>query len=66
MIATDVSTDALEVARRNAMRHGVADRMAFVETSFLEGIEDGADIIVSNPPYVPSVSRRLHAGSPRL
>ena len=56
--ATDVSVDALAVARRNAMRHGVADRVTFIETSFLDGIESGADVIVSNPPYVPSVSDR--------
>ena len=47
---------ALEVARRNAARHDVADRITFVETSFLDGIEGPVDIIVSNPPYVPSVS----------
>jgi release factor glutamine methyltransferase len=57
VIATDVSRSALEVARQNARRHGVADRIQFVETSFLDGIEDVADVIVSNPPYVPSVSQ---------
>jgi release factor glutamine methyltransferase len=56
--ATDVSVDALAVARRNAMRHGVDSRVTFIETSFLDGIESGADVIVSNPPYVPSVSER--------
>jgi len=55
--ASDVSAEALAVARRNATRHGVVDRMTFVETSFLDGIEEGVDVIVSNPPYVPSVSR---------
>ena len=44
------------MARRNATRHGVGDRMTFIETSFLDGIETGVDVIVSNPPYVPSVS----------
>ena len=58
VIASDVSKHALDVARRNAARHNVADRITFVETSFLEGIEEGVDIIVSNPPYVPSVSRK--------
>jgi release factor glutamine methyltransferase len=58
VIATDLSKYALGVARRNAVRHGVDDRITFVETSFLEGIEEGADVIVSNPPYVPSVSER--------
>ena len=55
--ASDVSAEALAVARRNATRHGVVDRMMFVETSFLDGIEEGVDVIVSNPPYVPSISR---------
>lgn len=56
IVATDVSPHALQVARRNAERHQVSDRITFVETSFLEGVDPGADIIVSNPPYVPSVS----------
>jgi release factor glutamine methyltransferase len=55
VIATDVSAPALVVARRNARRHGVADRIAFMETSFLDGIEELADVIVSNPPYVPAL-----------
>ena len=54
--ATDLSAVALRVARRNAERHQVSDRITFVETNFLDGVETGADIIVSNPPYVPSVS----------
>jgi release factor glutamine methyltransferase len=58
VVASDVSKDALEVARRNAVRHDVGDRITFVETSFLDGIEEGVDLIVSNPPYVPSVSQR--------
>ncbi|MCM3879847.1 MAG: peptide chain release factor N(5)-glutamine methyltransferase [Vicinamibacterales bacterium] len=57
IIATDVSGGAIAVARRNAARHGVSDRVRFVETSFLDGIDDTADLIVSNPPYVPSVSK---------
>lgn len=56
VVATDVSGGALDVARRNAARHGVTDRIRFVETSFLDGIDDAATLIVSNPPYVPSVS----------
>jgi release factor glutamine methyltransferase len=56
VIATDLSKHALEVARRNADRHGVGHRITFIETSFLDDIETGIDLIVSNPPYVPSVS----------
>ena len=57
-IATDLSKHALDVARRNAERHGVANRITFVETSFLDGVDAGIDLVVSNPPYVPSVSER--------
>jgi len=54
VVATDMSSRALAVARRNAARHGVIDRMTFIETDLLAGIDDTADLIVSNPPYVPS------------
>jgi release factor glutamine methyltransferase len=56
VVATDVSSAALAVARRNAARHGVIDRVTFVEASFLDGLEETPDVIVANPPYVPSVS----------
>ena len=50
--ATDVSRAALAVARDNALRHGVHERMTFVETSFLDGIRGPFDLIAANPPYV--------------
>jgi release factor glutamine methyltransferase len=56
VIATDISPEALNVARRNAARHAVTDRITFVETSFLGGLTEPADLIVSNPPYVPAAS----------
>jgi len=51
-VATDVSEGALAVARANAERHGVADRIEFVATSYLDGVEGGFDVITANPPYV--------------
>ena len=51
-IASDASLPALTVARRNAARHGVANRIAFLHTSMVPP-EDSVDMIVSNPPYVP-------------
>lgn len=54
LIASDVSPEALRVATRNATRHGVLDRLSFVETSFLNGLQDQIDMVVSNPPYVPA------------
>lgn len=53
VVATDISHDALQVARRNAARHGVADRIGFVRMDLASGLRVRADLIVSNPPYVP-------------
>ena len=52
IIATDLSAAALAVARRNAVRHRVADRIACVCTSWLDGVAGEPDVIVANPPYV--------------
>lgn len=52
IVAIDVSRPALSVARRNAERHGVADRIEFVVGDVLNGAPDVVDLIVSNPPYV--------------
>ena len=57
VMATDMSSEALEVARQNARLHQVADIISFVETDLLLGVPlDGASaltMIVSNPPYIP-------------
>ena len=53
VVATDLSDAALAVAARNAHRHGVSDRMTFKRSDVLAGVPDVADLIVSNPPYVP-------------
>ena len=58
LLATDVSREALAVARQNARRHGVADRVRFVCTTYLDGVDAGFDIIAANPPYVRDVDRR--------
>jgi release factor glutamine methyltransferase len=55
--ATDISGVALVVARGNAVRHGVDGRVAFVETSFLDGVEGPFDVVMANPPYVRAVDR---------
>lgn len=53
--ATDISQDALTIARGNAEAHGVATRVTFVETSYLTGVAGPFDLIVSNPPYVRAI-----------
>jgi release factor glutamine methyltransferase len=55
LVATDISGDALAVAQENAVRHGVAERIEFLECNLLEAIAGQRgqfDLIVSNPPYV--------------
>jgi release factor glutamine methyltransferase len=53
VIAIDVSTVALHVAKRNADRHGVTARITWHAGSLLEPVDGKVDLIVSNPPYVP-------------
>jgi release factor glutamine methyltransferase len=52
--ATDVSADALEVARANAKLHKVEKNIRFLESDLLEALPDSlrADAVVSNPPYI--------------
>ena len=54
LVATDLSAAALDVARGNAERHGLAERIRFVESDLLAAAELAGpwDVIVSNPPYV--------------
>ncbi|MGH8658293.1 MAG: 50S ribosomal protein L3 N(5)-glutamine methyltransferase [Gammaproteobacteria bacterium] len=52
--ATDVSQDALRVARINLQRHGLEHRIQLHESDVFSALPQHAyDIIVSNPPYVP-------------
>ncbi len=54
VVATDVSATAIEVARRNAARLGLSERVEFVQGDMLDGARDAFDMVVSNPPYIPS------------
>lgn len=50
--ATDLSEAALTIARANAERHGLADRVRFVQADLLAGIEGPFDVIAANLPYI--------------
>jgi len=57
VFACDLSPAALDVARRNAERHGVADRVRCLagdglQPALAEGLGGRADFVVSNPPYI--------------
>ena len=55
-VALDISAAALKVAGRNAIRHGVRDRLSLITSDCFAGLGPasgpGFDLIVSNPPYV--------------
>ncbi len=67
ILATDISGEALELAKRNAARHSASDRVQFIESNLFEAFRgEGTfstptqrhetprfDVIVSNPPYIP-------------
>lgn len=65
LLAVDLSPEALAVARSNAERHHLSDRVEFVEGDLLSRAADRGpfDVIVSNPPYIPTaVIPTLEAG----
>jgi release factor glutamine methyltransferase len=55
LLGSDVSEDALVVARENALRLGALPRIAFTSSDLFAGIASGArfDLITANPPYIP-------------
>ena len=52
VVATDVSRDALEVAQRNAARHGMQERIVFLHGDLLAPLTQPLDVLVANLPYV--------------
>ncbi len=55
--AVDISDDALELARENAARLDLGERVRFAKGNLLHGIEGTFDLIVANLPYVPTTDR---------
>jgi release factor glutamine methyltransferase len=52
VVATDISSNALDVARRNALRHHVADRVFWVQGDLLAPLCGPFHLVVANPPYL--------------
>ncbi|MBX9710930.1 MAG: peptide chain release factor N(5)-glutamine methyltransferase [Xanthobacteraceae bacterium] len=53
-VGTDISLEAIETARRNAQKLGLVDRASFIACDYAAGLSGDFDLIVSNPPYIPS------------
>jgi release factor glutamine methyltransferase len=53
-LGIDLSPDAVATATGNAARNGVAERVAFRQGDWTDGVEEHFDLILSNPPYIAS------------
>lgn len=61
--AVDISSAALQMAQLNADRHGVRDRVMFVQGNLVEAVRIGSfNVIVANLPYVPESKRDTLSG----
>ena len=72
-LGIDISQPALQVAQRNATRHGVADRFRLVASDCFSTLNTARSfsMIVSNPPYVataafPGLQREVREHEPRI
>ncbi len=71
VVATDISPDALAVARMNAARLNLESRVEFLQGDLLEPVAESFDLLVSNLPYIPSqrfdqLPREVRAFEPRV
>jgi release factor glutamine methyltransferase len=69
--ALDLSPGALAVARANAARHGVGERVTFLRSDLLAALPEPVDLIVANPPYIAAqewgaLPREVREHEPRL
>ena len=55
--ATDTNADAVALARENAARNGVADRVHVLHGALLEPVPEPVELVVANLPYLPEATR---------
>ena len=52
IVATDINEKALNLAKKNALKFNVSEKIEFVKCSYIDEISGDIDILVSNPPYI--------------
>ena len=65
VVALELSWEALSVAHANVRQHGVARQVRLVQTNWASGIRGSFDLIISNPPYVPTSQADALCGAHR-
>jgi release factor glutamine methyltransferase len=50
--ATDISAKAINIAKINAKKYGVLDKIEFIHTPYLDGVDKDFELLLSNPPYI--------------
>ncbi len=71
VIATDLSAEAVDLVRENAVRHGVADRIDFRVGSLLEPVTETLDLLAANLPYIddkdwPYLQKTIRGHEPKM
>jgi len=53
IIAVDINDKALELAKSNAIKHGVEDKISFIKSDLFKNVlNENFDMVISNPPYI--------------
>lgn len=55
-VGIDLSEEACQTARRNAEVQNISDRVSFIQGNWTDSLNEKFDLIVSNPPYIPSAT----------
>lgn len=68
VIATDIDTQTLELARRNIQHHGMSERIQLLQGDLLDALPEPVDLLVSNPPYTifDTIDEGVRRHEPRL
>ena len=54
VVASDISPKALDVAKKNIEKYGLTGNVELVESDLFEKIDGKFDVVISNPPYIPT------------